>query len=56
MDCLIESIEESSYGEIGDQLNGLDKLTEAINEFNETNKDLVSYLPDETKMVKIFKA
>ena len=55
MDCLIESIEESSYGEIGDQLNGLDKLTEAINEFNETNKDLVSYLPDETKMVKISK-
>ena len=53
MDHLIESIEESSYEEITDQLTGLDELSEAINGFNEDNKDLVSYLPDETKMVRL---
>ena len=48
---LIESIEENSYEGIIDSLVGLDALTEAVNAFNENNKDLVSYLPDKTKMV-----
>ncbi|MCR4293654.1 MAG: hypothetical protein NUV76_12345 [Candidatus Kuenenia sp.] len=53
IDHLIERIEENSYEEIIDSLVGLDELTEAINDFNENNKKLVSYLPDETKKVKI---
>ena len=38
---------------IGKYLNGVASLSEAINDFNEKNKELVSYLPDETKRLKM---
>ena len=50
---LLEKIEGNSYEEIGKHLIGVDDLIEAINCFNDANKDLVSYLPDETKMVRV---
>ena len=52
IDDLLQEIEEASYEGIADNLCGFDTLSSAINDFNEDNKDLVSYLPDETKMVK----
>ena len=53
IDRLIEAIEEDSYEEVIESISGLDTLADAINDFNEDNKGLVSYLPDETKMVRV---
>lgn len=53
IDDLLEKIGENSYDDVIDRLIGVDVLSDAINIFNEDNNDLVSYLPDETKMVRI---
>ena len=52
IDNLLETIDENSYEGIMDSLSGVDALSDEINIFNKENEDLVSYLPDETKMVR----
>ena len=50
---ILEHIEENGYDGISDRLSGLDALSKSIDEFNEDNKELISYEPDYSKMVKI---
>lgn len=52
IDDLLEEIGENSYEGIEDDLHKVDDLSESIDYFNEMNEHLVSYFPDETKMVK----
>ena len=52
IDKLLENSEENGYEGIGDDLVKIDALCDDIDYFNELNSNLVSYCPDETKMVK----
>ena len=52
IDKLLENIGENGYEGIEDDLVKIDALCDAIDYFNELNSNLVSYYPDETKMVK----
>lgn len=54
MRSILSQIEDDSYdGFDAETLNGIDDLEKAIGEFNERNKDVLSYEPDFTKAVLI---
>lgn len=46
LDTVMENISDNGYEDILDHVKGKKELQLAIDEFNETNKDLVSYRPD----------
>ena len=56
LDDIVDRImDELPEGYEREHLVGLDLLEEAINDFNESNKHLISYKPDYTKVVRVKK-
>lgn len=56
LDDIVDRImDELPVGYEREHLVGLDLLEEAINDFNESNKHLISYEPDYTKVVRVKK-
>jgi len=50
---IIEQCCDDMYEDAEDSLSGLDELESAIKEFNEANREMVSYYPDYKRVVRI---